>query len=228
MAFAEAVEEEPTEPVRIDGMGMVTRDGEETLVCARLVGSPRRCSEPRLRVEGLGNAFRAVEGLERRGVRDGTIGWSESVTAEGIVRDGRFVLLPRCDTQRVIAHLEDAFGTAVYRDLFVSNADADYVTFDAAPSRREAAVQRRRWGRFSVAVVHEPADPLRWVLEQHEPYVEQVGPMRRGIRWRKLERVGWTAIKPYGRRTVLVWIAGANRRLDSRFRRVDEVLSELD
>lgn len=188
MSVSTAVESPPSGRVAVSG-ALVVR-GLETRLCTTLVAGGR-CGEPSLRVVGIGNAFRAVDGMTVKQL-DPPTGWTEAVSIDGVVDEGALRIPLTCRSVRAIEHFSDETGQRLHRDLFFSGEDADFLSFEAAPDPDIVAARRREWGRFSVLVmVDSPQPALEWRLEQLEPYfVEPPSgePDRRGIVWVRLER----------------------------------------
>jgi hypothetical protein len=227
VSVREAVEDPPSGVVSVQG-ALVFRDLETRLCASLLAGG--RCGEPSLAVARMGNPFRAVEGMTIEQA-DPPIGWTESMSIDGFVEDGELSVPLNCGSERVIEGFAEETGQRLHRDLFGSGSDADFLNFEAAPDPDVAAAREREWGRFSVLVMVESRQPaLEWSLEQLGPYVAELPsrePDSRGVVWVLLEEHDWLALKPYGNRHLLQWSAGGRRELDARWRRLDEVLTDL-
>jgi hypothetical protein len=226
VSVREAVEDRPSGVVSVEG-ALVFRD-LETRLCAGLAPGGR-CRQPSLAAVGLGNPLRALEGMTVEQA-DPPIGWMESVSIDGVAKDGELRVPLTCRSARVIDHFAEETGQRLHRDFFFSGGDADVLDFEAAPDPDIAAARRREWGLFGVRVMLAPQAALEWELEQLGPYVVELPtrePDADGIVWVRIEERGWLALKEYDRRHLLQWAAGDRRRVDDRWRRLDAILDGL-
>lgn len=192
------------------------RDGKPQRICSGLVhGSPPRCREPSLRLAGVRDlaAFDHVSS-------SGHVEWVESATVSGrVVRQTlRFEL--SCATEHVQQAFRDRTGETLTLNMFGSNAEVERLDFAKLP-KLEPARLRRRYGYFAllVRVRRGGLDPLAPELKGRHRDAD-------GIVW--LRNNGeWYAVKRYGPDLSLGWLAGTERRVDARWRRLDGVLAVI-
>ena len=222
--------------VRLRG-ALHVRRGQPVRLCSRLVGArPPRCAGPSVVVEGLGNPYRVVGGIERAGGGRGepAAGWAESVTVDGYLDGTTLRVSIACATQDVAEHVRENGGPAVFLDLALSNVRTEHLNVEGHRDPARVRAAQRRWGRFDILVF--PGRDERAIddaIGQAEPYivgglaaVPHVEPGR--VTWVRLQGIGWTALTEYDGNVVLEWFAGATKRTDERWRRLHEILGELD
>jgi hypothetical protein len=189
------------------------RDGKPQRICSGLVrGSPPRCGEPSLALAGVRDlaAFDHVSS-------SGHVQWVESATVGGRVEGHRLRFELACATERVQEAFRDRTGETLTLNTFGSNVAAERLDFASLPEREPARL-RRRYGYFSILVAVN-GEPVRLDLQGRRPE-------RSGIVWNK-DAGRWVAIRRYGRGIALGWLAGRERRLDERWRRLDRILSGI-
>jgi hypothetical protein len=79
----------------------------------------------------------------------------------------------------------------------------------------------KRWGYFKIFV---NAYGEGWPV--FAEYLARKRPDADGVVWIR-ERRDWWALKRYGPNLGLSWLAGRQKRVDERWRRIDEVLDDL-
>jgi hypothetical protein len=167
------------------------------------------CREP--------DALSAFESSESQGATS----WVDGARVAGRV-DGetlRFELT--CLTEDVRRHVEDETGVELTMNPFQTTSDPERIDVATLPSLVPADV-RREWGVFSIAVrARDEFERPIWSVE-----LKDIRPDKRGIYWRR-ENGRWYATTRYGDDVALLWLAGAERRVDERWERLDEILSEL-
>ena len=235
-SVARALRADRSGTVRLRGPLHVRRGGPVRL-CTRLAGRrPPRCGGPSVVVQGLGNPYRAVNGMETAGTGGGEppVGWARSVTIAGRLEGRTLRVSIACATQDVAELVAESGGPTVFLDLALSNAATEHLNVEGHrdPSRVRAA--QRRWGRFDILVFpgHD-AQALDQAIAQAEPYI--IGGLaavpaldRDRVTWLRLDGIGWAALTEYDGRVVLEWFAGREKRTDERWRRLHAILSDLD
>jgi hypothetical protein len=224
-------------PVEVRG-ALLVRRGEPIRLCTRLIETQPfpTCQEPALTVEGLGDPYRAVEGLERSEGRTTTqaepaAGWASSVTITGLVTDATLHVARSCASEQVLARFEEQTGQELALDLFPGTVEREHLNFEALRDRAAARARREEWGRFSIVVwPGKPADAIAEERTQLSPYLlrDTSEPDQRGIVWLLLEDVGWLAVTNHGGGVLLEWTAGNTKRVDRRWKRLYALLEDLE
>ena len=143
--------------------------------------------------------------------------WVESATVGGRVEGHTLRFELACATERVQEAFRDRTGETLTLNTFGSNVDVERLDFSTLP-RLEPARLRRRFGYFSI-LVSTQGKPVHVDLQgrRHAPD---------GIVWNK-DAGQWIAIRRYGSGLALGWLAGHQRRLDARWRRLDRLLTVI-
>ena len=235
-SVARVLRAESPDTVRVRGPLHVRRGGPVRL-CTRLVGRrPPRCAGPSVVVEGIGNPYRVVNGIERldTGRGEPAAGWARSVTIAGRLDGSTLRVSIACATQDVADHVRESDGPAVFLDLALSSAATEHLNLEGHrdPSRVQAA--QSRWGRFDILVFPGRDErALDEAIGQAESFIAGglaavPPPDREGVTWLRVRGIGWTALTEYRGNVVLEWFAGRTKRTDERWRRLHEILGELD
>lgn len=190
------------------------RDGKPQKLCAGLRrGSPPTCREPSLNLQGVRDlaAFDHVNS-------HGHVEWEESVSWPGRVQGHALSFELSCASARVVKAFRDRTGETLTLNTFGTNVDVERLDFSTVPAQ-EPAHLRRRFGYFAVLVRvrQRGLDPLAGALKGRSPDAD-------GVVW--LRDAGqWYAVKRYGRNLLAGWLAGDARRVDSRWRQLDHLLT---
>ena len=183
------------------------RDGELVLVGGTLVAPD---SKPTRLCEG-GRCLR-LSGLRDLAAFDGPL---ESVRIAGRVDSDVLRVLLSCRTAAVRDRFADETGLKLSLNTFASNDDVEVLDVASVPTLVPHEV-RKRYGVFGIYV------ETPWARGPHEFF--DLPPET--FRW--LERGGASiAVKRYGPDVALIWLAGAERRLDERWRRLDRIVRRL-
>lgn len=206
---------------------LLERDGRLVLVrgtVSAVAGVPERICERADRGLCVG-AVLELDGLRdltafESSDRSGATSWVDDARVPGRV-DGttlRFEL--SCRTEEVRAHVEEQTGLELTMNPFQTTSNSERIDVAPLPSLVPIDV-RREWGVFSIAVRADEFDRPIWSVA-----LEDIAPDARGIYWRR-ERRRWYAATRYGRNVALLSLAGAVRRVDERWARLDRILREL-
>jgi hypothetical protein len=225
-ACREPGERYPVRPVSV--AEAMEREGRLVLVqgtVSAIAGVPERicdraerglCVGAVLEVDGLRD-LTAFESSDRSGATS----WVDDARVPGRV-DGttlRFEL--SCRTEEVRAHVEEETGVELTMNPFQTTSITERIDVAPLPSLVPVDI-RREWGVFSIAVrADDEFDRPIWSVA-----LKDVNPDERGIYWRR-ENGRWYATTRYGRDVALLWLAGAERRVDERWTRLDRILRGL-
>jgi hypothetical protein len=193
---------------------VVARGGVPVKICSKLPVKGRPACEGRvLRLEGA----RDMSGFARTGGPRGK-SWAYTRAAGRVVGDTLRVELS-CRAQEVQEHIEEELGVRLTLNPLGTYGDQDRL--DVASLERWPRDVKRRYGVFYVAVRTNRKDEPFWGAELAE--LARDG----DIYWHRDFAGRWYVAKRYGDDVLLFWIAGSNRRVDERWRRLDRVLREL-
>jgi len=190
------------------------RDGRPQRVCSRFVqGSPPSCGGPSLDIAGV----RDLAAFDHVG-SSGHVEYVESATVSGRVEGHTLRFELSCAAQRVQKEFRARTGETLTLNTFGSNADVERLDFATVPSQEPLRL-RSRYGYFAVLVRVRKSgpDPLTHELQGQRPDAA-------GIVWLRNDK-DWYAVKRYGSDLALGWMAGAERRIDARWRRLDRVFA---
>jgi len=197
--------------VLVEG-AILARNGRPQRLCTSLRrSSPPVCGGPSLRLEG----FRDLSFLDKVQTRD-NVQWAEATTIVGRLDGDTLRLELGCPTKRVRDAFRSATGETLTLNLFGTNSAVERL--DAGFPHTEPKELRRRYGYFSILVAVD-GKPVRLDLQGRRPEPS-------GIVWNKDEG-RWVAIRRYGPGIALGWLAGRERRLDERWRRLDMILTRI-
>jgi hypothetical protein len=232
----EAVGTQTGEPIQVRG-ALLVRRGDPVRLCTRLIDTEPfpTCQEPAFVIEGLGNPYRAIEGLQtpRRTLatqEEPAAGWAESLTMIGLVEDDTLHVPLSCQSRRVVEHFEERTDQELALDVFPGFAERGHLNFEALRDPAAVRARRREWGGFSIVVwPGKSTDALAEERAQLSPYILRDASQHdeRGIVWLLLEDAGWVAVTDHGDGVLLEWTAGGGRRVDARWERLYSILEDL-
>jgi hypothetical protein len=193
---------------------LIARDGRPVELCTSLTRiRPPQCRAPSLSVDGL----RDTSAFER-GETEGETTWWDHVSMAGRIDGDTIRYELSCRAREVQEHLGDEIGQEPGFNAFASNVGAEWLDYGPTPDTNPPELLAR-YGWFSVAVATDERDQPLFTSELRQRRAIRGS----GVYWTK-ESDGWVAFKHYGDEITLLWVAGESRRLDKRFRRVDEIM----
>ena len=203
------------ELVTVSG-AVFARDGKPQKLCAGLRrGSPPTCRHPSLSLAGIRD-LAAFDQVESRGHAE----WVESATWPVRVEGHTLTFELSCASEQVVKAFHDRTGETLTLNAFGSTVEVERLDFATVPAHEPARL-RRKFGYFAVRVRvgHRGPDPLAAALRGRKPDAH-------GIFWLR-DGGEWYAVKRYQPNLLAGWLAGNVRRVDARWRRLDQVLTAV-